>query len=318
MDYRALGALFRRIILTGAPILSAGCSSNYGCPPPNGNVTVPVNVVPTDAATTDGGLADLVQRCQASPASCDELCQHATGRAAPFEKCELVNLDGGGVAVHVVYKQYCVGGRCPDGLAPALAGGADPLGIWLAACAHLEAASIDAFEILESELRAHGATRALTRAARDERRHAAVMGRLAARDGAIAPPARVAHGAIRDLETIARENAVEGCTRETYAALVATRQALAAADLEIRAAMIGIARDETRHAVLSFAVDAWAATQLAPAARRRMREARDEAGERLLAEASAALPPASRARAGLPDQEEAARMVTALRAQLAS
>jgi hypothetical protein len=322
VNHDALAALFRRIILASAPLLAGGCD-NHTCRNPDMEEIVPVTVVPTDAATMDGGLADLVQRCQSSASDCDELCRRTVQQPVWIEQGQLVNLDGGGVAVRVVYKQYCVGGRCPAGLAaPALTGGASPLGAWLAACAHLEAASIDAFAILGDELCAHAAPRALIRAAgaaaRDERRHADVIGWLAARHGSVSPPPRVARGAVRDLESIARENAIEGCTRETYAALVASRQAVAATDPELRAAMAGIARDETRHAALAFAVDAWSSTQLGAAARRRVREARDEAGARLLAEASAPLPPALRARAGLPDDDEAARMVTALRANLPS
>lgn len=323
MDHDSLAALFRRIVIAGAPLLSA-CSSNGYCPR-DIEMTYPAPAVPTDAATPDGSAADLISRCQAAASDCTALCEHVIGRSPDgyvLKECGLVTTDDG-PAVHVVYAPKCVGGRSPECLAaPALTAASSPLGAWMAMCAHLEEASIAAFDILAAELAAHGSPRALIAASRaavrDERRHARVMSRLAAQHGAVAPRPRVTHGPIRDLETIARENAIEGCTRETYAALVATRQALTAADPEIRAAMARIARDETRHASLAFAVDAWAATQLAPAARRRVREARDEASGRLLAEASAALPPASLARAGLPDQEEAAQMMAALRAHLPS
>ena len=132
------------------------------------------------------------------------------------------------------------------------------------------------------------------------------------------PPCASRDGPIRDIETIARENAVEGCTRETYAALVACRQARAATDPAIRAAMAGIARDETRHAALAWAVDGWSQARLAPAARRRVRDARREASDALLAEQSVTLTPALRAQAGLPDPDEATRMLTMLSAQLPS
>jgi hypothetical protein len=53
----------------------------------------------------------------------------------------------------------------------------------------------------------------------------------------LVPRARVgAHGA-RSLESIAIENAVEGCVNETWAALVATLQAAHATDPELRAVM---------------------------------------------------------------------------------
>ena len=53
---------------------------------------------------------------------------------------------------------------------------------------------------------------------------------------------------MRELEAIAIENAVEGCVRESFGALLATWQAKTAGDARVRAAMKRIARDETRHA----------------------------------------------------------------------
>jgi hypothetical protein len=61
-----------------------------------------------------------------------------------------------------------------------------------------------------------------------------------------APPAR-------SLEELAVENAVEGCVRETYGALTAIWQARTAKDPSVAAAVRRIARDETRHAALSWA-----------------------------------------------------------------
>ena len=92
----------------------SGCET-HTCGSVEQDVTVPVNVVPTDAARMDGGVADLVARCQASASDCNVLClrQVPQAQAAQLKKCELVALDEGGVAVHVVYVPYCVGGRCP-------------------------------------------------------------------------------------------------------------------------------------------------------------------------------------------------------------
>ena len=78
------------------------------------------------------------------------------------------------------------------------------------------------------------------------------------------------------------------------------------------------ALDETRHAALAWAVDGWARGRLSPAARRRIREARQEASAALLAEQAVTLPRAARVAAGLPDADEAAQMVTMLRAGLPS
>jgi hypothetical protein len=312
MDHDALAALFRRIVLASAPLLAGGCfiGEDHQCNSPERELTTPV-IIETDAGPSDAGVTDLCR--QALPPNPDSFF---------VKKCELVAADGG-QAVHVVYAQKCVGGRRPEGLtSPMLAARRDPLAAWLAGCAHLEAASIDAFEVLAAELTAHRGPRPLIAsaraAARDERRHAAVIGRLAARRGHRTPAARVSRSATRDIETIARENAVEGCVRETYAALLAGRQAFTAADPAIRAAMIGIARDETGHAALAWAVDAWADGQLSRSARRRVREARQEAGDALLAGQTATLPPALRAQAGLPDADEAAQMVAMLRAGLPS
>lgn len=134
----------------------------------------------------------------------------------------------------------------------------------------------------------------------DERRHADTIGRLAARRGTAPPAVHVNRGPIRDIEAVPRENAVEGCVRETYGALLACRQA----------------RDETRHAALAWAVDRWSQALLAPAARRRVREARHEAIERLMGARLATLPRDGRAQAGLPGEEEEARMAGALGARL--
>jgi hypothetical protein len=126
----------------------------------------------------------------------------------------------------------------------------------------------------------------------------------------------VNRGPVRDIEVVARENAVEGCVRETYAALLACRQARAATDPAIRAAMTGIARDETRHAALAWAVDRWSQALLAPAARRRVREARHEALDRLVDARVAALPRDRQELAGLPDEEEEVRMASTLAGRL--
>jgi hypothetical protein len=76
---------------------------------------------------------------------------------------------------------------------------------------------------------------------------------------------------------MAVENAVEGCVRETYGALVATWQARHARDAEVAAAMASIAADETRHAALSWALAEWIEPKLDARARRRVGRARARA-----------------------------------------
>ncbi len=329
MDHASLLALFRRIVRSGPPLILAagfnvGCSGVCGDVPSQATATVAVSQL--DAGTADASIGDLVARCQASSANCTPLCKQALAHEhdhtdQPYKSCGLTTADGQ-LSVRVVYAFVCVGGRRPEGLVrPAGGGAGETLGGWLAANAHLEAASIDAFEILATELGAHRAPSALIQAARtaiaDETRHAGVVGRLAVSRGAVPPALHVKRGPVRNLEATATENAVEGCVRETYAALLAYRQARAAADPEIRAAMAGIARDEARHAALAWAVDAWSQSLLAPAARRRVRDARHEAIEQLLSGQPAALPAASLADAGLPDHDEEVRLCRALAAALA-
>ncbi len=324
MNHSSLVALFRRIILAGPPLLlgagvCVGCSGAGGCPAPDTTQTFATSQLEasSDAGSADGSIDDLIARCQASSSDCMPLCEHVALWPTSIKSCKLIN---GGLTVSIVEATPC-GGRCPEGLAPPVSGIArDPLGAWLAANAHLETASIDAFEILATELGAHGAPPALIRAARvatvDERRHAEAIGRLAASRGAVPPAVYVTRGPVRDIESVARENAVEGCVRETYAALLACRQARAAADPAIGFAMTGIARDETRHAALAWAVDGWTQALLAPAARRRVREARREAIEGLVNAPLADLPRDDRAQAGLPDEDDAARMAGELGAAL--
>jgi hypothetical protein len=259
-----------------------------------------------DAGDADGGLADLCSR------------------AVPYkriESCTLVTADGG-EAVHVVYTDYCVGGRRPAGLVtPAGLARTSPLGAWLAGMAHLEAASVEAFGILANELEFHGASPALARTARasaeDERRHARLMARLALASGARPLAVRVARHAPRDLETVARENATGGCVREAFAALVAWRQARMATEPSIRETMGCIAADETRHAALSWAIDAWSRDGLPATALRRVRGARNDAIAHLLRDVAVEQPPALRLPAGLPDGDEAVAMASALFARLA-
>jgi hypothetical protein len=57
---------------------------------------------------------------------------------------------------------------------------------------------------------------------------------------------------------VARAALVEGCIGETLAAVVALEQAQHASDGPIRAALLEVAEDETRHAELAFRFVVWA------------------------------------------------------------
>jgi hypothetical protein len=138
------------------------------------------------------------------------------------------------------------------------------------------------------------------------------MGRLARRFGGAPQPVRVAPMPVRPLEAVAIENAVEGCVRETYGALVASFQATRAADPEIARQMRSIARDETRHAALSWAVARWASVRLDAPARARLAEQCRVAVAALRRDAEASVPADLVARAGLPDGEQQRALIGAL------
>jgi hypothetical protein len=202
----------------------------------------------------------------------------------------------------------CVG-RVPAGLEAISA--RSGLEGYLARCAHLEAASVYAFERLAHELRAHGAPAALVeralRAADDEVRHAHVMAQLTRERGGSVQPARVQALPVRTLAQIARENAVEGCVRETYGAVVGAWQAARARDLSLRTAMAPIAADEARHAQLSHDVHAWLMTQLSATEQAAVRAAQHAAVQELFADVPPTLP-----EAGLPTLAESHALLTAL------
>lgn len=217
----------------------------------------------------------------------------------------------------------CTGssGRRPSGLVVPPVRARDVIGYHFARMAQLEAASVPAFERLHSELRDLGASPALLervrRAIRDERRHASVASRAAHRFGAFPMPPRVGAFRARGVEAMARENIVEGCVRETFGALVATWQARHAADAAIRRTMTRIARDETRHAELSFQVAELLDARLDARARSRV----DRARRRAILELESACfdTPVTLVRvAGIPPASVARRLARALFDQCAA
>ena len=208
-------------------------------------------------------------------------------------------------------------GRRPAALARArFEPATSAVGDWLARAAHLEAASVFAFASLRDELVALGApaplVRMAKRAARDEVRHARVTARLARRFGGCPARARVGARRAPSLEALAIENAVEGCVRETFGALVATWQSQRAADAEIARAMESIAVDETRHAALAWAVARWAERRLDAAARARVADARRAAVVALFDETARDVPASLVHDAGLPDASRARSILATL------
>ncbi|MEZ4450324.1 MAG: ferritin-like domain-containing protein, partial [Nannocystaceae bacterium] len=142
---------------------------------------------------------------------------------------------------HYVEPGFCTGRRPLGHREAALA--VDGRGAWLALHAHLEGASVIAFDELAAWLAARGAPAALRErcraAADDEVRHAALLGALARREGAEVPPL-AADPHDDDLVAVALHNAVEGCVAEAFAALIAARQAERADDPELRAAFASV------------------------------------------------------------------------------
>jgi hypothetical protein len=76
--------------------------------------------------------------------------------------------------------------------------------------------------------------------------------------------------------------------------------------------MTGIARDETRHAALAWAVARWADTKLTPNARARVERAKRTAIEDLRREAAFPIDRALARDAGLPSAADAIRLLRAM------
>jgi hypothetical protein len=212
-------------------------------------------------------------------------------------------------------------GRRPEGLrSQHLGAGAPALGEHFARMAHLEQASITAFEVLEAELVRHGAPEALIararRAAAHEVRHTAMTRALALRFGARPTMAEVETVSLRSLEALAIDNAVEGCVRECFGAALGCYQARTAQDPEIAAAMAVIAEDETEHAALAFAIDGWVQSRLDDGARARVAAARARAVGELRGELAHVPDATTRAALGWPDATAALRVCSALEQSL--
>ncbi len=189
--------------------------------------------------------------------------------------------------------------------------GARSLESLVARAAHHEAESVRAFARFARELEAFGAPAALVKAARtaatDEVRHARMWGALGRRMG-FEIDARIAqdHLAVRSLEEVARDNAVEGCVYETFGAALALYQARHAQTPALRAHFASIASDELDHAALSRACADFFEARLDAPARRRMRAAAARAREELAR--SFTHPTAAEALLGYPAQGDARRL----------
>ncbi len=255
------------------PVLaSTGCSSVWNCNPPEEDFSIdePVTAKEVDALIEAG----YSNQTRWETVECQTVCQrkYAAVRgwnASGVRTCELSlpeNEDGTGKAGRVTCSgigvEYFCEGRRPLGYAEIddeLSD--DPLGSSLAAMAHLEAASVLAFEELAAWLDAHQAPASLVQrcraAADDERHHTRWLTRLAQERGVAVPVPTATGGRDASPLEVAIHNAVEGCVHESFAALMAAVRAQRAADPRLRGVFAKITADEIRHGQLAWDLHAW-------------------------------------------------------------
>jgi len=230
-----------------------------------------------DAREPDGacGLPGPIGSCIDVRVSCipdglvlgqNSPCGPCWGGVTGLNSCIVSGEDGGDYSITCL----CGGGRFPVGLAlvAPTGGSGDAVGEFLARSAALEASAVRAFEQLAREVAAHGApadlVKRLRRAARQEVRHARLLGRAAVARGARVPRIRARRAPVhaRSLFALALENAVEGCGREAIGAALLHVQTMRSEDAHLRAILAELADDECAHAELSFDLAAWFASRL--------------------------------------------------------
>ena len=337
-------SFFRRaVVLTLALPACGGTEVAYKQPPQDGGVlpTTPCSWAEGTRSTCAWSLTfhGNATACAGFPSSgtasqCLTVCGTSDMGQAP-DSCFVVDPDGGAgtLSCTITTGPACVsmvppgnGGRRP-GYFASLGFGVPArgreVGTHFARVACMEAGSVEAFRWLRDELVAHGAPRRLVQAARraikDEMRHVRQTAALARRFGEepIAPlpsPLRV----VRPLEAMARENAVEGCVRETYSALECAWQGEVAEDPVVRATMKRIAKDEMRHLALAWAVHGWAMGRLEPAARKRVAAAQADEVRSLMGELNADPHASLLGAAGLPRALESRALVAAIGSKVAA
>jgi hypothetical protein len=290
------------------PSYDAGPTTNFcvsATGPACGDYCVPIfsgqvdgGIVPTDAGALE-------------PSMCYAAC------GSDVRGCSSLVYQG---QLYIHCQSFCIGGRRPDGLTAGVPSCDNELGAYFESMARLETASVPAFRTLKRELAHYGAPKKLHRsalvAARDEVRHARATRALARRFGGRIVPPLIESRPRRSLEALALENAVEGCVRETFGAMMATWQAAVSSDPEVRAEMRRIARDETRHAALALRVAKWAERKLDVAARRRVADAKRAAVVQVFAELEYDLSPDVAQVAGVPSSAQARRMAATLTEEL--
>jgi hypothetical protein len=297
MAHRRLRKHLKRVLLAAPVIASIGCGGPIGpvvgrCGGPPFSKTVAL----TDAGLLPDGGIDCELGCECFAASCQPVA---------------------GNGLFCLCHPDCTGRRPGDLLGCDHSPARHPVGALFAQAYRLEAASVRAFQHLARELTAHRAPQSLVQraltSAEQEVRHARVTASLARRFGAhpIRPQYRGGLS-VRSLDAVAKENACEGCVRETFGALIGAWQAKHAQDRQVRDGMRSIARDELGHAELAWEVAAWCEPKLSASRRRALREAREATMEALHRECRAE-PTAECVRlAGLPSAGTAAALARGL------
>ncbi len=339
-DTLELSAIVRRLVAAAIPLATVGCCDvrdvtqefQLYLPEPDGGTTADADPsdgsATADATTVPDADPFAGRNCMidcAGRGSCTVervySCSYSYRGTQPWVSCRLRTNS-------CLLPPGAICGRRPENWSPADRASNDTvgaLGHYLAHAADLEAASVVAFARLADELATFGAPdeliRDARRAARDETRHARTMRRLALRHGAsdavIDPRGREPRSA-RTLAAMLRENAVEGCARETFGAVVAAWQSHAARDRDVAGAMRSIARDELAHADLAWRIHATLTPRLDAAERRDVAEAMHEAFGELYEDVADGVAADVLRDAGMPNACQARTLVAELRAAMDS
>jgi len=274
---------------------------------------------PTTTGATDPTTSTTTGTMLTDQEICMMVCAKQGG-LGEVESCTIgamLNANGN-VTVECVLPLFCEGRS--HACVRSHGGAQQTAAAWLARAAHDEAASVHAFLALADELAFHGAPAELLArihlAAADERRHAALVGELAQRHGASLTSVTITPTPIRDLLALAVENMVEGCVRETWAALSAAHQAAHADTQPLRDLYQTIAADETRHAELAWSIHTWLIAQLGDAEQAMVTAARGAAVRQLHTSLAALTDEPGLLALGVPSRSTALHLLTGLDAAL--
>ena len=295
-------------LLTGKPAAMTGGAPTTGAP------------TGTDGSTASDTAGDTTGTMMTEQEICMLVCDDEFPSYHVISCTSQMVPPYGFISVECVIPGSCEGRRHACVRSRGSAAGLDPAADWLARAAHDEAASVHAFLALATELAAHGAPAELLArihiAADDERRHATLVTDLAQRHGAEVPAVSIAPTPTRDLLALAVENMVEGCVRETWAALSAAHQARHAHSLELRDLYASIAADEANHAELAWSIHTWLFGQLTAPNQAMVAAARRLAIRQLHTSLATRADEPELLALGIPDRPTALHLLTGLDAAL--